>query len=211
MKERGLIIAGFASVVAALTLLLLASASAAILIFVFLAVGAALLLLGLARMKRHGAEQGPSPRPAADRGDRVIWLAGGVLAGLAVTASVVAAIIAVGDAIGHAVSHLVFGVACLLLYAVIAAAWHPQPGSAKASIRGMALLVLGIGALGSFIESLGGAGYDAANVERRIEALASLHPVGVLVAPVAFVAIPIGLATVIAIAAGRLAARLRTN
>jgi hypothetical protein len=73
----------------------------------------------------------------------------------------------------------------------------------------MALLVLAIGAFGSFIESLGGAGYDAVNLERRIPTLASLHDVGVLLAPVALLAVPIGLATIVVVGVVGLARRIK--
>ena len=208
MKERALIFGGFGCVAAALATFLLGSASAAILTFVFLALGAALLLLGLTRMRRNEQKEESEPTPSG-RSDRLVWIVAAVLAGFAIVAGIVAATVAVGEATGHAVGHLVTGLACLAIYAGLAAVWHPQPGSGKASFRGMALLVLAIGAFGSFIESLGGAGYDAANVERRIPTLASLHDVGVPLAPVALLAVPIGLATIIAIGAVGIARRLK--
>jgi hypothetical protein len=128
---------------------------------------------------------------------------------MAIAAGIVAATVAVGEATGHATSHLVMGLACLAIYVGLAALWHPQAGSGKASFRGMALLVLTIGAFGSFIESLGGAGYDAANLERRIPTLASLHGVGMLFAPVALLAVPIGLVTIVAVGAVGLAHRIK--
>ena len=73
----------------------------------------------------------------------------------------------------------------------------------------MVLLALGVGAFGSFIESLGGAGYDAANLERRVASLASLHGIGVLLGPVALLAIPIGRMTLLAVVCAGLATRLR--
>jgi hypothetical protein len=209
MKERALIFGGFGCVAAAVTTLVLGSASAAILTFVFLALGSGLLLLGLMRMKRGGHEDAFVSTASAERGDRAIWIVAGVLGAMALAAGIVAATVAVGEAVGHAVSHLVTGLACLAIYVGLAALWHPQPGSGKASFRGMALLVLAIGGFGSFVESLGGAGYDAANLERRIPTLASLHDVGVLLAPVALLAVPIGLATIIVIGAVSLGRRLK--
>ncbi len=210
MKERALILSGFGCVAIAVATLVLGSASAAILTFVFLALGAGLLLLGLVRMRKTQQMEKPEASAARPgRGDRLVWIVAAVLAGIAVIAGVVAATVAVGEATGHAVSHLVTGVVCLAIYAGLAAVWHPQPGSGKASFRGMALLVLAIGAFGSFVESLGGAGYDAANLERRIPTLASLHGVGILFAPVALIAVPIGLATIVVIGAVGLARRLK--
>ena len=209
MKERALIFGGFGCVAAAVTTLALGSASAAILTFVFLALGAGLLLLGLMRMKRGEHEDASVSTASAERGDRVIWIVAGVLGAMALAAGIVAATVAVGEAVDHAVSHLVTGLACLAIYVALAALWHPQAGSGKASFRGMALLVLAIGGFGSFVESLGGAGYDAANLERRIPTLASLHDVGVLLAPVALLAVPIGLATIVVIGAASLGRRLK--
>jgi hypothetical protein len=73
----------------------------------------------------------------------------------------------------------------------------------------MVLLILGVGAFGSFIESLGGAGYDAANLERRVESLAALHGIGVLFGPVALLAIPLGLVTLLTVALTAATAKLR--
>ena len=210
MKERALIVGGFGCVAAAVATLVLGSASAAILTFVFLALGAGLLLFGLVHMRK--TEQMEKPEGSAARpgsGDRLVWIVAAVLAGFAVIAGAVAATVAVGEAIGHATAHLVTGLACLAIYVGLAALWHPQPGSGKASLRGMALLVLAIGALGSFIESLGGAGYDAANLEPRIPTLASLHDIGILFAPVALLAVPIGLATIVVIGVVGLARRIK--
>jgi hypothetical protein len=201
MKERALIVGGLGCV---------ASASAAILTFVFLALGATLMLLGLVRMRKTEEMEKPEASGARPRRrDRLVWIVAAVLAGFAVTAGVVAATVAVGEAIGHATSHLVTGLACLAIYVGLAAGWHPQPGSGKASFRGMSLLVLGIGAFGSFIESLGGAGYDAANLERRIPTLASLHDVGILFAPVALLAVPIGLAILVVLGTVGLVRRIK--
>ena len=208
MKGRAFILGGFGSVAVAVALLIFGSASAAILTFVFLGLGTALLLVGLVQTRDRDA---PEPRrtPPASRPERVIWIGGAVLAGLAAGAAVVAATVAVGDATGHAVGHLAVGLACLILFVGVAAAWHPTPGSGKASVRGMVLLVLGVGAFGSFIESLGGAGYDAANLERRVDSLAALHGIGVLFGPVALLAIPLGLVTLLVVVSTAAAAKLR--
>ena len=209
MKERALIFGGFGCIAAAVATLVLGSASAAILTFVSLALGAGLLLLGLMRMKGNEHDDAPVSTARTERGDRLIWIVGASLAGFAIVAAIVAVTVAVGEAVGHAVSHLVMGLACLTIYVGLAALWHPQPGSGKASFRGMALLVLAIGAFGSSVESLGSAGYDAANLERRIPTLASLHDVGALLAPVALLAVPIGLATIVVIGAVGIARRLK--
>ena len=208
MKERALALGGLGCVMGAVALLLLGNASLAFLTFAFLGLGTVLLLLGLAQMKRQDTEPRPVERTVR-RGDRAVWIAGALLAGLAAAASIVTATVAVGEAIGHAVSHLVVGLAGLLLFIGVAAAWHPLPGSGKGSIRGMVLLILGVGTLGSFVESLGGAGYDAADVERRIETLASLQGVGVHLGPVALLAIPLGGLTILLVAATAIAKRAR--
>jgi hypothetical protein len=211
MKERALIFGGFGCIAIAVGLLVFGRASAAIFTFAFLGLGAVLLLVGLAQMrKQEGREPrrtDPSPEGRANRG---IWIGAAVLAALATSAAVVAATVALGEATGHAVGHLAVGLACLILFVGVAAAWHPTPGLGKASIRGMVLLVLGVGAFGSFIESLGGSGYDAANLERRVESLAALHGIGVLFGPVALLAIPLGLVTLLAVASTAAATKLQT-
>jgi len=210
MKRRALIVGGLGSVAVAVTLLIFGSPSAAIFTFAFLGVGTALLLVGLAQTREREGREPRRRAPSLDgRPDRAIWIGGAVLAGLAAAAAVVAATVAVGDATGHAVGHLAVGLACLILFVGVAAAWHPPQGSGKASIRGMVLLILGVGAFGSFIESLGGAGYDAANVERRVASLAALHGIGVLFGPIALLAIPLGLVTLLAVASSAAVAKVR--
>ena len=209
MTERALIVGGVGCVAAAVVLLILGSASTAILTFVFLGVGTALLLVGLVRMRmRDPVASRPSPGSSGSA-QRIVWIGAAVLGAVAIAASIVAATVAVGEATGHAVGHLVVGLACLGLFIVVAAMWRPAYGSTRASIRGMVLLVLGVGALGSFVESLGGAGYDAANLERRISSLASLHGVGVIFGPVAILAIPIGLVTLLTVGLTAVARRAR--
>ena len=210
MKGRALIFGGFGGVGIAVALLILGSASAAIFTFAFLGLGTALLLVGLAQMRKQEGREPRRTAPSPERHpDRAIWIGVAVLAGLAASAAVVAATVAVGDATGHAVGHLAVGLGCLVLFVGVAAVWHPTPSSGKASIRGMVLLILGVGAFGSFIESLGGAGYDAANLERRVESLAALHGIGVLFGPIALIAIALGVVTLLGLAATATVTKLR--
>ena len=95
--------------------------------------------------------------------------------------------------------HLLTGVIGLGLFAALAFRWHPVPGSGVALFRGMVLTLLALAAFGSFVESLGGAGYDAANDARRLTLLASLHPVGVPFGGFVMTGIPIGIVTVIVV------------
>ena len=85
------------------------------------------------------------------------------------------------------------------LFAGLAFRWHPVPGSGIALFRGMVLTLLALAAFGSFVESLGGAGYDAANDARRLTLLASLHPVGVPFGGFVMTGIPIGIVTAIVV------------
>ncbi|MGZ4242641.1 MAG: hypothetical protein ACXVQ7_13655 [Actinomycetota bacterium] len=101
----------------------------------------------------------------------------------------------VGEARGHASAHLATGLVCLALFGALAFPWRPAPGSGAAAIRGLVLLLLTVAAAGSFAESMGGAGYDAANEARRIEALARLHGVALPFSGVAVVAVPLALLT----------------
>jgi hypothetical protein len=62
-------------------------------------------------------------------------------------------------------------------------------------VRGLVLMLLGLAALGTFLESLGGAGYDAANEGRRIEALTTLHGIAVPFGAFLIVSVPLGVIT----------------
>ena len=69
-------------------------------------------------------------------------------------------------------------------------------------LRVMVLVLLALAAIGSFVESLGGAGYDAANMARRLPALAALHDVGVPFGVFLMTGVPIGVVTGIAVLVG---------
>jgi hypothetical protein len=161
-----------------------------------LAVGALLLVVGLERTRNRSHGDDP-PDPA--RGDRLARIVFTVDAALGIAALVAAAFVAVGEARGHAVFHLLTGVIGLALFAALAFRWHPVPGSGTALFRGMVLTLLALAAFGSFVESLGGAGYDAANDARRLTLLASLHQVGVPFGGFVMTGIPIGIITVIVV------------
>jgi hypothetical protein len=169
-----------------------------------LAIGAVLLVIGLDRAR--GRSQQERPRDAA-RGERLVRIAFTVDAALGVSAVVTAIVVAVGEARGHAVGHLLTGVVSLALFAALAFPWHPAPGSGTAMLRGMVLTLLALAAFGSFVESLGGAGYDAANSARRISLLASLHDVGVPFGAFVMVGVPIGIVTGVVVLAARVTHR----
>jgi hypothetical protein len=169
-----------------------------------LAVGAVLLVIGLERARSRG----DGPRDPA-RGDRLARIVFTIDAMLGIAAIGAAAFVAVGDARGHAVFHLLTGVIGLALFAALAFRWHPVPGSGVALFRGMVLTLLALAAFGSFVESLGGAGYDAANDARRIDLLAALHGVGVPFGGFVMTGIPIGIATCVVLLVAHLSHRAR--
>jgi len=169
-----------------------------------LAVGAVLLVIGLERARSRG----DGPRDPA-RGDRLARVVFTIDAMLGIAAIGAAAFVAVGDARGHAVFHLLTGVIGLALFAALAFRWHPVPGSGVALFRGMVLTLLALAAFGSFVESLGGAGYDAANDARRIDLLAALHGVGVPFGGFVMTGIPIGIATCVVLLVAHLSHRAR--
>lgn len=164
-----------------------------------LGLGAVLLVVGLARA-RKSLPSVQTRDPA--RGERVVRVVFLVLAGVAVVAALTAMLVAVGEARGHAVFHLLTGLICLGLFAALAFPWHPTPGSGTAMFRGMVLTLLVLAAAGSFIESLGGSGYDAANMGHRIQTLAWLHGVGVYFGAFVMAGVPIGMITAIAVLIG---------
>jgi hypothetical protein len=120
---------------------------------------------------------------------KIVMLA---LASMGAVALIVAFTVAVGEAQGHAVGHWLFGAAALGLFIALAIPWHPLPGTTAWLARRVVLAILAVAAFGSFLESLGGAGYDAANEGRRVTALAALHPVALPIAALGLPAIPLG-------------------
>ena len=107
------------------------------------------------------------------------------------TAFVVALVVAEGEARGHAILHLLTGIVCLGLFAALAFLWHPPAGSGASSFRGLVLMLLAVAGLGALLESLGGAGYDAANAGHRIELLTSLHNMVTPFGALLIVAVPL--------------------
>jgi hypothetical protein len=153
-------------------------------------------------------------RPTTDhhpvRDERLVRVVISVVAGLGLVAVLVALLVAEGDARGHAVGHLVVGFLCLGLFAALALAWHPDAGGGAATQRGLVLILLAAAALGGFLESLGGAGYDAANEHSRIEVLTTLHSIAVPFGTLVVAAIPVGLVTAIVVLIPRVTRRDRT-
>jgi len=161
--------------------------------------GATMLTAALAKVRTETVR--PQNHDPA-RGERIVRAAALVLAALGVVAALVAFLVAVGEARGHAVGHILTGLLCLGLFAALGFPWHPPAGSGAATLRGLVLSLLALAALGSFLESLGGAGYDAANAGRRIEALTTLHDVAVPFGAFLIGAVPLGVITGIVVLIG---------
>jgi hypothetical protein len=210
MSNRLLIAGGCAGLVVAVATLFVGLERSPVLLIVSLALGAMLLFAGLLRTRKDAAAPAALRESKATRFP-ILPIVAWALAALGLAAAVVAAVVAIGDARGHAVGHLVVGLLCFGLFAVLAFAWSPQPGTGIATFREVALFLLAVGAFGSFVESLGGSGYDAANAERRISSLASLHSVGTLFGPIAILAVPIGIATCLVLGVTRVVTRLRAD
>lgn len=100
-----------------------------------------------------------------------------VLGAMGLATLVIASTVAQGEARGHAVGHLAIGLVALGLFSALAFLWRPSGGTQAALIRRTVLVLLGLAVFGSFLESIGGAGYDASNSEPRVEALTALHDV----------------------------------
>jgi hypothetical protein len=143
--------------------------------------------------------------PARER--RLVRVVAVALAASGVVAALVAILVAQGEAQGHAVGHLLTGLVCLGLFAALAFPWHPAGGTTLAGMRGLVLALLVAAAFGSFLESLGGSGYDAANEGRRIEALAALHGIALPFGALVMAAVPLGLITGVAALITRFAQR----
>jgi hypothetical protein len=141
------------------------------------------------------------PQPATHDTAREQRLVRVVVIGLAafgIVAAVVAILVAQGEARGHAVGHFLTGLVCLGLFAALAFPWHPAAGTALAGVRGLVLAVLVAATFGSFLESLGGSGYDAANEGTRIPALTTLHGIALPFGALVMAAVPLGLITGVA-------------
>lgn len=137
------------------------------------------------------ADRARRTRSLVERYQRPAFLG---LALLGLVALAVALVVATGEARGHAFFHLLAGALCLALYVPYAFGWHPERGSARAGFRSVLLVLLALAAFGSFVESIGGAGYDERNAGRRIETLTTLHDVGLFFSPFLVVAVPLALA-----------------
>ncbi|MEO8293164.1 MAG: hypothetical protein ABI635_08495 [Actinomycetota bacterium] len=157
------------------------------------------LILLSAALIRARAEAPAAPTGDPARGQRLARVAILGLSGLGLVALLVALLVAEGEARGHAIAHLLTGLLCVGLFAALAFPWHPHAGSGAATLRGLVLTLLGLAAFGSFLESLGGAGYDAANGGRRIAALTTLHDVGLPFGVLLIGAVPLGAITGIAV------------
>lgn len=156
------------------------------------------ILLGAALISARAEAPAATTRDPA-RGDRLARVAIFGLGGLGLAALLVALLVAEGEARGHAIAHLLTGLFCVVLFAALAFPWHPPAGSGATTLRGLVLTLLVLAAFGSFLESLGGAGYDAANDGRRIAALATLHDIALPFGVLLIGAVPLGVITGIAV------------
>jgi hypothetical protein len=161
--------------------------------------GVVMLVVGLV-LSRGESAPAPAFAPDAARGERLVRAAAVAMAILGTTALVVALVVPEQEAQGHAVGHLLTGVLSAGLFAALAFPWHPTPGTGTAMFRGIVLTLLATAAIGSFVESLGGSGYDAANEGHRIEALTTLHNLATPFAGLLIGAVPIGLVTAAVVA-----------
>jgi hypothetical protein len=132
-----------------------------------------------------------------------------VSAGLGIVAAVVAITVAEGEAQGHATRHLVMGLVCFSLFAVLGFWWRPLTDSTISAFRGLLLALLWFAAAASFLESLGGSGYDAANSGSRIDFLVSLHGYTAPFGALFLLAVPLGVLTLAAVVVARVVLALR--
>ena len=207
-SSRGLIVAGtLCLMVAGSSLIIGFTVEVPWLTLVTLALGSIMLIGGLVRMR------GETPRPVTNDPAREARLVRAViygLTGLGLVALLVSIVVAEGEARGHAVGHLLTGLLCVGLFAALAFPWHPRAGSGAATLRGLILTLLALAAFGSFMESLGGSGYDAANAGRRIEVLTTLHNIALPFGGFLFAAVPLGVITGIVVLIARVTRRDRT-
>lgn len=163
-------------------------------ILVALVAGVTLLVLGLVGSRGEPAPERERETDSA-RGERLVRLVAITMAVLGITALVVALLVPEQEAQGHAIAHLLAGLVCAGLFAALAFPWRPRLGTGTAMFRGIVLSLLAVGAIGAFMESLGGSGYDAANEGHRIVALTTLHNIALPFGALTIGAVPIGLVT----------------
>jgi hypothetical protein len=199
MRSRWLMAAGILCLLVAGSTIAIGFTNPPWLTLIAAVLGATMLTAALAKVRTETVR--PQNQDPA-RGGRIVRAAALVLAALGVVAALVAFLVAVGEARGHAVGHILTGLLCLGLFAALAFPWHPPAGSGAATLRGLVLSLLALAALGSFLESLGGAGYDAANAGRRIEALTTLHDIAVPFGAFLIGAVPLGVITGIVVLIG---------
>jgi hypothetical protein len=167
------------------------------------------LLAGVASLVLRGreprAERTESePEPVNLRGP--VWLIGlAVGTALALAALLTGLLVAVGEAQGHVFFHLVFGMVALGLYVGLGFAARARPSTASLW-RALQILVW-FALAGSFLEAIGGAGYDRFNAETRIGWLTTLHGFASPFAAVWFPAVPIAVLALLVALAGRLRTR----
>ncbi len=170
-----------------------------------------LLLVGLGSLAagwRLGGDERTAPAGDAPPVS-VSWVkvAATVLGATGVLALVIAVVVAEGEATGHATGHLVIGVVSLALFAVLGLLWRPPTGSQAALARRVVLVLLVVATFGSFLESMGGAGYDATNSDARVEALALLHDVALPFAALGMPGVVLGAIAGIVVLATRIVHR----
>lgn len=169
-------------------------------------VGAVLLAAGVLRKLGQPEVETPARRAHRQPIIRRVALALTVLSLVTVG---VALIVPIGEARGHAFIHLLTGLVCLALFAALAFPWRPAPGTSGAAVRSLVLALLVVATLGSFLESMGGAGYDAANDARRIPALTLLHDIALPFSAFAIVALPLAVITGVVVVLSRVIAGRR--
>src|SRR5437660_85565 len=132
---------------------------------------------------------------------RVLALVGWALAA---GAFVVALVVAEGQACGHALFHLAFAVAALA--GITGVAFAPRGAGRGRRLPWLLLAALGLLAVGSLLESIGGAGYDRFNDGSRIQTLTTIHG---FATPLAGIALPIAAGAIIVTMGSALSERMR--
>ena len=133
----------------------------------------------------------PAPTTAHTGGRWALWLvtAGAVAAaGMFAVGALVQSIVAGGHGQFHALFATVF-----LAPALVLAIRRPRGGAASTP----AIIGLSVAALSQLVEGVGGFGYGPDN-DSRVNALAQVHDLGVMIAPVGLVAAAVGITAAVA-------------
>ena len=136
----------------------------------------------------------PGPEPtihAASGSSHVVLWTSLATAGAAVVITIGASLLSLDDPVGHLVSHLAFALPGLALVVIAWKMWPAPVGDRYGRvIRNIVLGALGVAGVGQLFEGIGAFGYDGND---RVNGLAGLHDVALVVSTLGLLALMFGI------------------